>query len=172
MAGLSGSQMRLVWLSLTLRAFGERPKFTSLNDRIKLQKLVYLAQVATGASVYSFNPYIRGPYSPSLTRDLYSLLEPGQLSEAEERAASYKLNTGAMERLERVKGVVSDKSDTPYVVWLELVASLHMKFLEKPAKFDSVWAEVTAWKGNIFDKSNAQAVWNSLEENGLIEIHK
>ena len=142
----------------------------SLNDRIKLQKLVYLAQAATGASVYSFNPYIRGPYSPSLTRDLYSLLEPGQLSEAEERAASYKLNTGAMERLERVKRVVSDKSDTPYVEWLELVASLHVKFEKRPAKFDLVWEEVTAWKRNIFEKSIAQAAWKSLEENGLVKV--
>ena len=172
MAKLSGSQMRLVWLWLTLQVFDERPEFTTLKDRIKLQKLVYLAQEATDVSVYSFNPYIRGPYSPSLTRDLYGLLEPGQMSEAEDRAASYKLNAKAMKGLERIKGVVSDRGNTPYVVWLELVASLHLKFIDDPAEFDEVWGRVRAWKGAIFNESIAQAAWDSLEKNGLIEVHR
>jgi len=169
-ARVSGSQMRLVWLWLTLEELGTSPEFETLNDRIELQKLVYLAQEATDASNYSFTPYIRGPYSPSLTRDLYGLLEPGQLSEAEERAASYRLKAKTMEGLERVRRVISDRGNTPYVVWLELVASLHLKYIEDPAEFDAVWASVKGWKGAIFDESIAQAAWDSLEENGLVEV--
>lgn len=171
-ARVSGSQMRLVWLWLTLDEFDRSPEFENLNDRIELQKLVYLAQEATEASVYSFTPYIRGPYSRSLTRDLYGLLEPGQMSEAEDRAASYRLKAKTMEGLDIVKRIVNDRGNTPYVVWLELVASLHLKFIEEPAAFDSVWARVKDWKGAIFDESIAQDAWNSLKKNGLVEVHK
>ena len=167
-AGMSESQRRLVWLWLTLAEFGMPPDFKTLNDRIELQKLVYLAQEATGSQVYHFNPYIRGPYSPSLTRDLYGLLEPGRRDELEEQASAYQLNSSTVENLERAQSIVAPKATLSRVKWLELVASMHYKYAAFEEGFDDTWERVKEWKDGIFDKEDACSAWSCLQSAGLI----
>lgn len=52
-------------------------KFTikSFEDRLRLQKIVYIAKYFDIDLGYSYNQYIRGPYSPDLARDYYKLYE-------------------------------------------------------------------------------------------------
>ena len=52
-------------------------KFTikSFEDRLRLQKIVYIAKYFDINLGYSYNQYIRGPYSPDLARDYYKLAE-------------------------------------------------------------------------------------------------
>lgn len=167
-AAMSESQRRLVWLRLTLREFSTSPQFKTLDDRIRLQKLVYLAQEATGASEYSFSSYIRGPYSPALTRDLYGLRQHGQLDELEETAARYRLSDSAKDRLNQAIGVADDVLGPERVRWLELVASMHQKYAESGGGFDQVWEIVQDWKRGIFSESEARDAWTSLERHGLV----
>jgi len=49
------------------------------NDRLRLQKIVYLAREIGFDCGFAFDWYVRGPYSPSLTRMLYSANELGTL---------------------------------------------------------------------------------------------
>lgn len=168
MSSLYGSQKRLVWLWLTLAEFGTPPEFRTLDDRIELQKLVYLAQAATGATSYHFNPYIRGPYSPLLTRDLYGLLEPGRMEEVRTQASSYRLPSSSLERLERARSVAKERNSLRYVKWLELVASMHQKYEDTAGDFNEVWEEVREWKGDIFSESEASTAWDSLVRNRLV----
>ena len=170
MAGLYGSQRRLVWLWLTLEALDESLKLDTIDDRIKLQKLVYLAQAATGALAYHFNPYIRGPYSPTLTRDLYGLLEPGRENEAKERADAYKLSSSTIQELETAKLVSNTKCGINYVRWLELIASLHYMHVheDRGGGFDKAWNGVKTWKADIFNEKEARAAWSSLEQHRLV----
>ena len=53
------------------------------DDRLKLQKLVFLARKMGYPIGYSFSWYARGPYSPSLTRMLFSANEQDQLALAD-----------------------------------------------------------------------------------------
>lgn len=168
MARLSGSQMRLVWLWLTLSALGKRPELRTLNHRIELQKLVYLAQAVTRVSAYHFNPYIRGPYSPTLTRDLYGLLEPGRIDEAQELAAAYSLTPETLQELKIAEDIASERHDLSYIEWLELVASIHYKHEDTGGGFDDSWNAVKQWKAGIFDEQKAHAAWSSLEQHGLV----
>ena len=168
MARLSGSQMRLVWLWLTLAKLGTRPEFETLNDRIKLQKLVYLAQAATGVSPYHFNPYISGPYSPTLTRDLYGLLEPGREDETKERADAYKLRSSTIKQLKAVRRVSNPRCGLGSVKWLELIASLHYMHKNRDGGFDEAWNGVKEWKVDIFNEKEACAAWSSLEQHRLV----
>ncbi|MCK5476560.1 MAG: hypothetical protein KAI55_01430 [Candidatus Aenigmarchaeota archaeon] len=46
-------------------------KLNTLDERIKNQKIQYLAQLFKISPVYNFNLYVRGPYSPELTDNLY-----------------------------------------------------------------------------------------------------
>jgi len=73
-----------------LKAFN----ISTLKDRIKAQKCQYLAQVFSVSPGYSYNLYIRGPYSPDLAKDLFSIkgfkVQPIRFSidELEERFSS------------------------------------------------------------------------------------
>ncbi len=49
------------------------------NDRLRLQKLGYLAQALGASGGFTFSWYLRGPYSSSLTKMLYSAEEVGIL---------------------------------------------------------------------------------------------
>ena len=49
------------------------------NDRLRLQKIIFLARKLGYDLGYSYNWYARGPYSPSLTRMLFSANEQEQL---------------------------------------------------------------------------------------------
>jgi len=48
---------------------------SNFNSRLILQKTVYLMQEFGLNIGYSFSWYLRGPYSPNLTRDTYGLAE-------------------------------------------------------------------------------------------------
>jgi uncharacterized protein YwgA len=47
----------------------------TLDDRIKCQKVHYLAQSFNISPNYSYNLYVRGPYSPQLANDLFNVKE-------------------------------------------------------------------------------------------------
>jgi len=45
----------------------------SFDHRIKLQKYVFIAKFLGWEHGYSYNIYLKGPYSPDLTKDYYTL---------------------------------------------------------------------------------------------------
>lgn len=51
----------------------------NFDDRLRLQKIVFLARMIGFNLGYSFDWYARGPYSPSLTKMLFSANEEGRL---------------------------------------------------------------------------------------------
>ncbi|MCX6778409.1 MAG: hypothetical protein NT157_06020 [Candidatus Micrarchaeota archaeon] len=48
------------------------PKLDDFQDKLVIQKAVCLLQLMGMKTGYSFSLYVRGPYSPELTKDLYS----------------------------------------------------------------------------------------------------
>lgn len=64
---------RQIGLALVLKAVGLSSDVSGFDSRLILQKSVYLLEEAGIRLGYSFNWYLRGPYSPGLTRDLYDL---------------------------------------------------------------------------------------------------
>ncbi len=55
-------------------------------SRLRLQKYVYLANFFGIDLGYSYNLYLRGPYSPDLAEDYYSLTEMDKVEREVERA--------------------------------------------------------------------------------------
>ena len=49
------------------------------DDRLRLQKIVFLSRQLGHDLGYSYNWYARGPYSPSLTRILFTAHKQDQL---------------------------------------------------------------------------------------------
>jgi uncharacterized protein YwgA len=53
------------------KEFGFRPAVDEFQDRLKMQKIVYILQKMGVKSGFSFGLHVRGPYSPDLTEDIY-----------------------------------------------------------------------------------------------------
>lgn len=126
----------LVILNRYLTELGVPPRIKTLNDRIRVQKAIYLAQAAGADLGYDYNWYLHGPYSPELANDYYKLSEaifmnkiPAATSPAAEGDGP-KLKDSYTSILKALAPIIPppDNFDRPQEDWLELVSSLH--FLE------------------------------------------
>jgi len=86
------------------------------NDRLRLQKLGYLAQALGASGGFTFSWYLRGPYSSSLTRMLYDEEEIGLLGKKQQ------LSAGEKKIVQNLKKLLGNKLDNPKL--LELYASV------------------------------------------------
>ncbi len=54
-----------------LKEIGFKPKIDEFQDRLIIQKVVYLLQRKGIDSKFEYNLHVRGPYSPDLTKEVY-----------------------------------------------------------------------------------------------------
>jgi uncharacterized protein YwgA len=54
-----------------LKELGKRPRVDEFKDKLVIQKTVCLLELSGIKLGYAFSLYVRGPYSPSLTKELY-----------------------------------------------------------------------------------------------------
>jgi hypothetical protein len=97
-----------------------KPSIQSFNDRMKLQKLVFLARQVGFDTGFSFSWYIHGPYSPSLTNFLYTANDVGILDTAPTIPEDEKRRLDASVIL--LRRLLGDDLNKPKV--LELIASV------------------------------------------------
>ena len=82
-----------------LKALGDfKPSVGNFEDRLKIQKIIYLLELKGVKMDFNYSLYVRGPYSPDLTREIYvkredfeNLRSDTKLSQKEE-AAVHELN--------------------------------------------------------------------------------
>ncbi len=122
---------RAVALKLILDDLGTND-ISSTENRMEVQKAVYLVQ-ASGISLgYTYGWYLKGPYSPSLTRDYYSLSEDTVPPET-------TLKTAAREKIEQLRKLMDQGiGNLRRPQRLELIASLH--YLLKNSSFSEAQA--------------------------------
>ena len=96
----------------------------TFEQRLKSQKIYYLAQVFGISPVYNFNLYLRGPYSPDLAYDLFKLKEKVIEIKSEEFVAEE-----LEENFKSLKDFVKGKTTRQ----LEVIATWH--WLIKRAQF-------------------------------------
>ncbi len=157
---------RLVVLKLFMDELGVPSDINTLDDRKRVQKAVYLGQL-TGADLsYRFGWYLMGPYSPTLTKDYYSLSEA--IASGDREYEKHKLQRAWRERLSGIRPLMDVPEDVNLTQenWLELLSSLH--FLLKIRKLDpdeakSVLHEKKPHLGSFVDKAKAK-----LEEARLL----
>jgi uncharacterized protein YwgA len=109
-------------IKLTLDAIEEPLSLDSFNERMAIQKMVYLCQVAGVHLGYRYTWYLRGPYSPDLTRDAFSL--QASLNSGFDETSGSKLDSESVRKLERIKPLWRAKPMADRPRWLELLASL------------------------------------------------
>lgn len=111
---------RIRALSLVLGELGIPPQIATVEDRLILQKAVYLAQTKVNLG-YSYGWYLKGPYSPGLTQDYYELAGRDDVLEL-----GGVLKDSVREALAPVRALIEGKPEPLLLAhWLELLASLH-----------------------------------------------
>jgi len=132
---------RCIALKLLLDELDVPAEITSVSDRKRIQKSIYLLQPAGLDLGYRFGWYVMGPYSPALTRDYYDLA--ASLGEGEEDFKGMTLRGSVLRSLEKVKPLLNVPEDVPLdqAAWLELVASVH--YLQQVRGFDEHTADDT-----------------------------
>lgn len=113
---------RLVELKAFISFLKERIGFDfdveNFNHRIALQKYVFIAKQLGWDNTYSYNIYVRGPYSPDLANDYYALckIEIGDID--------YKKVLPSLDA-DRSSKILCDKG----VAWLEVAATIESVYL-------------------------------------------
>jgi len=115
---------RLIALDLVLRELGIPLDISTLDDRKRVQKAVYLGQRSGIDLGYRFGWYLLGPYSTDLTRDYFAL--SAALDDGEALPARV-LRDETRKSLARVRPLmnVPEEVNLEQEDWLELLASLH-----------------------------------------------
>lgn len=141
----------------------------TLEERIKLQKLLYLAQTYGLNFDYHYSWYFHGPYSSSLADVLYKIDESELMSSAQKLPLT-EISDDA-NKIQRFKELVS-----PYlndVTWLEAAASIlwirkrHYRNVPLENCRDSLVKDVS-FVYKRFDPAIVLDVLERLEQYGLL----
>lgn len=127
----------------------------SFNDRIKLQKYVFIAKSFNFDNNYGFNLYIRGPYSTNLADDYYNM----DLSESMTNIPDKFLG-------EDFKKLVQEKD----LYWLEAAATMISLNNSYRSEYNNETDLVTSTHNikNYISKSVILDVFETLKTNNLI----
>lgn len=158
---------QLAVLHLVLNHVGLGADISTRDKRIELQKVVCLAQEAGLGLGYSYNWYVRGPYSPGLTSDYYQL--SADTESIAQSAASLELNSAAKSVLAGVKELltVPENVSLQRVFWLELLASII--FLRRRYRYNSEQARVKISSDKPSLAQYYDAAVSALSERGLLD---
>ncbi len=137
-------------LKLFLDALGISSEISTLEDRKRVQKAVYIGQEAGVDLGYSYGWYLLGPYSPELTQDYFTLND--DMMTGDEDYSRYKLVGPLLNKLDNVKSLmeVPQKVNLPQEDWLELVASI-MYLMEEKNDVGMTKAKLSQKKGHLMD---------------------
>lgn len=127
-------------LGLTLKALHLPGKMDSFENRLILQKAVYLAQEAGVHLGYYFSWYLYGPYCSALTNDAFAM----NLESEEFRG--WQLDESSNKKLNNLSELIHQKSNdlSKLARHLELLASVHFLIrrkqvsAEKPSEISSL----------------------------------
>lgn len=132
----------------------------SFNNRLKLQKFVYLLK-AFGINLgYNFNFYIYGPYSTQLMIDGYQVTEFGRTPEV-------KFEPELEEKFNKFKEFYKNHRED--IEWLEIAASVHL-LKQLGLSYNEIINKIKNKRPELNDKeTQINKIIEELKEVSLIE---
>jgi len=142
-------------------------QISTFEDRLIMQKAVYLAQAAGVNLGYYYHWYLYGPYSPSLTRDEYAIA--ADISADLDESKGWKLDDISSERLRDIQDIFAEPRDK-LAKKLELLASVHFLIERKQvSKIDSSRITATLERFNKdFSEEDVKGALEELKIHGLL----
>lgn len=112
-------------IGVKLTADGLRLPFQvgTFEDRLIMQKAIYLAQAAGVNLGYYYHWYLHGPYSSSLTRDEFAISM--DIATGLDEAKGWKLDDASSQLLKKLQGIFTEPKRDVLAKKLELFASVH-----------------------------------------------
>jgi len=119
-------------------------KVDTFANRLKSQKIQYLAQVFGVSPAYNFSLYIHGPYSPDLAHDLFTFNGANQSPDMSDFVPDV-----LKERFKKLSEFIKGKT----LKQLELITTLH--FLKRLSySSDEARKKLKEWKRASLDEVN------------------
>ena len=136
-------------LKLVLDAIGEDTSISSVDDRVRLQKAVYICQELGIPLGYNYSWYVKGPYSTSLTQDYYSL--NAALSLGDDNAHGLALNDSLANRVAVVRTCLAHPENLQVAKhhWLEALCSLHYLLKHSRKSYDDAVSFLSTVKPHL-----------------------
>jgi hypothetical protein len=158
-----------IGLKLALDALGRDLALSSFDDRLVLQKEVYLVQAAKIELGYAFHWYLRGPYSPALTRDAFAL--KAELPQNADELEEWSLDPTSLQRLARLREFFKAIPPEQLSRRLELLASVHFLLRTRQAndKDTAGLRAVLARNGKDFTEEDVSLAIKELNQHDLYQ---
>ncbi|MCB1125124.1 MAG: hypothetical protein KDM81_01410 [Verrucomicrobiae bacterium] len=154
---------RQIALKLVLAELGIRATMESFDDRLILQKAVYLAQQAGIPLGYHYYWYLRGPYSRELTADAFATLT--------EAPAGWSLDQRSKRKLAKLKTFFREfKSGSSKVRAFEMFASVLFAVVTGQAQATNAAGitKLMRTAGKNFTEKEVNAAVQRLRDQGLL----
>jgi hypothetical protein len=152
---------------LALKDLGITQRVESFDDRLSIQKSIYLAQAAGANLGHHFAWYLRGPYSRDLARDVLDALQCDDLAT---ETVGWELDDATRAKLSTLRAALEPPATLPKPSWLELLASVHFLIDRKQVpSMDSAAIETRLRKyDKTFPEVQVQEALSWLDRLGLV----
>ena len=158
-----------VLLGLVLQEADIPASVDTFDNRLLVQKGVYLLQDVGVELGYPYSWYVRGPYSSRLATDLFGFAESNS---ANSEMKGYALGNETRERIGKVKDLLklSDPSVDGRAKWLELLASTLFLIRTKQAQSTDIPKIVAILQANEkpFESENVAHALERLTYYGYV----
>lgn len=154
-------------LKLAIHGLGLEFRINSFEDRLILQKAIYLAQAAGIHLGYYYHWYLYGPYCPALTRDAYAV--DYERRQDVDESKGWSLDNESQLRLIQLQALIPEANQARRRK-LELLASVHFLIDRRqvPGNDPREIAARLALFEKDFSEQEVQEALRELAENGLI----
>ena len=132
----------------------------TINDRLLLQKFIYLLQAHDIYLGYDYSWYLRGPYCTTLAKRGFALKRVYE--QIPSNAKSVFVDSGIQEKFDRFKKFITGNEMN--IDYLEILASLHILKIEGLDK-DNAVGIVHAKKPNVFTNELCREIWDTDVQN-------
>jgi len=157
-----------IGLKLVLDQLDLPVRVETFEDRLILQKAVYLAQAAGIHLGYYFRWYLRGPYCPSVAEDGFCIAT--ELAQEVDDSKGWSLDAGSTEKAKDIHGLVTCDDRAALAKRLELLASVHFLIDRKqvPGQSPEKIAAVLQRFGKDFNADDIRGALGELRDHGII----
>jgi uncharacterized protein YwgA len=152
-----------IGLKLVMTALDLPDTIESFDNRLIIQKAVYLAQAAGINLGYFYHWYLHGPYCPALTRDVYAIV-----SEEQSEISRWCLDQQSIDKLKQFSSIIP--ADDTKSRQLELMASVHFLIHHKQTTSSEPSELVSVLKrfNKDFSEPQVRKAMETLTSYGLI----
>lgn len=114
---------RQIALKLTMDELGLPLRMEEFDDRLIVQKAVYLCQAAGAEMGYYYNWYLKGPYCSALADDAFCVVAETEAGATDPEG--WQLDGASKAKLNAVRDLLGENTRGDLAKHLELLASVH-----------------------------------------------